>query len=56
VTADTAYGSAEMLEWLVHNQEIAPHIGSFDKSKRADGTFSREDFAYDPAADLYRCP
>jgi hypothetical protein len=36
LTADTAYGSAEMLEWLVHDQEIAPHIRVFDKSKRED--------------------
>ena len=56
LTADTAYGSAEMLEWLVHEQAIAPHIRVFDKSRREDGTFSREDFAYDPAGDLYRCP
>ena len=56
LTADTAYGSAELLEWLVHDQEIAPHIRVFDKSKREDGTFSRDDFAYDPTADLCRCP
>lgn len=56
LAADTAYGSAEMLEWLVHEQEIAPHIPVFDKSRREDGTFSREDFAYDAGGDLYRCP
>jgi hypothetical protein len=56
LTADTAYGSAEMLEWLVHDQAIAPHIPVFDKSKRDDGTFSRADFTYDGQADLYRCP
>ena len=28
----------------------------FDKSARTDGTFSREDFAYDHAGDVYRCP
>jgi transposase len=56
LAADTAYGTAQMLEWLVHQQGIAPHIPVFDKSKREDGTFSREDFTYDPAADLYRCP
>jgi hypothetical protein len=27
-----------------------------DKSKRDDGTFSRNDFQYDPTSDLYRCP
>ena len=45
LTADTAYGSAEMLEWLVHDQEIAPHIRVVDRSKREDGTFSREDLS-----------
>jgi transposase len=56
LAADTAYGSAEMLEWLVNDQGIAPHIPIIDKSGRADGTFSRADFTYDRAADLYRCP
>jgi hypothetical protein len=28
----------------------------FDKSGRADGTFSREDFAYDQQSDVYICP
>src|SRR5438067_13246167 len=44
---DTAYGSAEMLNWLVHNRGIEPHIPVFDKSQRTDGTFSREDLTYD---------
>ena len=45
--ADTGYGSAEMLDWLVHERGIESHIPVFDKSRRQDGTFSREDFAYD---------
>src|ERR1700693_1033474 len=53
---DTAYGSAEMLNWLVHEQGIEPHIPVFDKSQRSDGTFSRDDFAYDHKSDTYRCP
>lgn len=56
LAADTAYGSAEMLEWLVNQRRIEPHIPVIDKSERKDGTFSRADFSYDPAADLYRCP
>jgi hypothetical protein len=56
LAADTAYGSAEMLNWLVHERGIEPHIPVFDKSNREDGTFSRSDFTYDHAADLYRCP
>jgi hypothetical protein len=27
-----------------------------DKSTRRDGTFSREDFYYDPERDVYLCP
>ena len=54
--ADTGYGSAEMLEWLVHERGIEPHIPVFDKSKRKDGTFSRSDFVYDLQADAYICP
>src|SRR5438876_258795 len=53
---DTAYGLAEMLNWLVHERGIEPHIPVFDKSQRTDGTFSREDFTYDHASDTYRCP
>jgi transposase len=56
LAADTAYGSAEMLDWLVNDQGIEPHIPVMDKSRREDGTFSRSDFAYDAAADIYRCP
>jgi transposase len=54
--ADTGYGSAEMLNWLVNDRGIEPHIPVFDKSKRTDDTFSRDDFVYDHASDTYRCP
>jgi len=56
LAADTAYGSAEMLDWLINEQGVEPHIPVIDKSNREDGTFSRSDFAYDQADDLYRCP
>jgi transposase len=56
LAADTGYGSAEMLAWLVDERNIEPHIPVFDKSERKDGTFSRADFAYDPEADAYTCP
>jgi len=39
---DSAYGSAEMLGWLVHEQGIEPHVTVFDKSARKDGTFARD--------------
>lgn len=53
---DSAYGSAEMLGWLVYQHGIEPHVTVFDKSARQDGTFSREDFTYDAAGDVYVCP
>jgi hypothetical protein len=53
---DSAYGSAEMLGWLLYEHGIEPHVTVFDKSARTDGTFSREDFIYDHAGDVYRCP
>jgi transposase len=56
LAADSVYGSAEMLDWLINEQGVAPHIPVIDKSQREDGTFSRSDFAYDPDGDLYRCP
>ena len=56
LAADSAYGSAESLAWLVKRKEIAPHIPVFDKSNRTDGTFSRADFVFDTERDRYTCP
>ncbi|SDD41426.1 Transposase DDE domain-containing protein [Bradyrhizobium brasilense] len=53
---NSGYGSAEMLGWLVYEHGIEPYVTVFDKSTRTDGIFSREDFAYDHADDVYRCP
>jgi transposase len=53
---DGAYGSAEMLGWLVYEHGIEPHVTVFDKSARKDGTFSRDDFTYDHQHDVYYCP
>lgn len=56
LAADTAYGSASTLAWLVNEKAIEPHVPVWDKSKRRDGTFSRADFSYDRERDLYTCP
>ena len=56
LAGDTAYGAAPMLNWLVEEKRIAPHIPVIDKSKREDGTFSRSDFRYDAGMDAYHCP
>ena len=54
--ADTAYGTAEMLNWMVEEKAIEPHVPVFDKTKRGDGTFERDAFQWNEAADEYRCP
>ncbi|HSS63682.1 MAG TPA: IS1182 family transposase, partial [Gammaproteobacteria bacterium] len=56
IAADVAYGTGEMLGWLVdHN--IEPHIPVWEQSKvAAKGKFSRADFVYDAENDLYVCP
>ena len=46
---DSAYGSSDMLGWLVHEHGIKPHVTVFDKLARKDSTFSRDDFVYDHA-------
>jgi transposase len=47
LAADSAYGLASSLTWLVEEQGIAPHIPVFDRSQRTDGIFSRDDFPFD---------
>ena len=54
--ADTGYGSAEMLAWLVHERGIEPHVPVFDKSGRTDGSFDRTAFTFDHEQDHYLCP
>jgi transposase len=56
LAADTAYGSGANLNWLVKDKDIAPHIPVIEKSKREDGTFSREDFTFDKERNVYTCP
>jgi hypothetical protein len=50
------YGSADMLNWIVNEKKIAPHIPVIDKSKREDGTFSRKDFKFEQERNIYLCP
>ena len=56
LAADTAYGSAATLDWIVNEKGISPHIPVIDKSKRKDGTLSREDFIWDSKKNVYICP
>lgn len=56
LVGDTAYGTAPMLEWMVENKGIAPHVPVWDRSERKDGTLSSSEFIWDEQANEYRCP
>lgn len=53
---DTAYGTAEMLGWMVNEKAIEPHVPVWDKAERKDGSLGRSDFRWEAEADEYRCP
>jgi len=53
---DTAYGTGEMVDWMVDEKGIEPHVPLWEKSERSDGTFSISEFTYDAEANHYRCP
>ncbi|PLP98026.1 IS1182 family transposase [Cupriavidus pauculus] len=56
LAGDMAYGTAPMLGWMVEEKAISPHVPVWDKSRRDDGTFPRDDFSWDEQANEYRCP
>jgi transposase len=56
LAGDVAYGTGEMLGWLVE-RDITPHIPVKDQSEAASkGSFVRADFDYDKKQDVYICP
>jgi hypothetical protein len=56
LVADTAYGAAPTLNWIVNEKKIEPHIPLWEKSLREDGTFSRPDFHFDAGTNTYEGP
>ena len=55
VGADKAYGSGEFLAWLLA-RGVQPHIPVIDRRHQTDGRFTRDQFHYDPANNVYSCP
>jgi len=53
---DMAYGTAELLGWMVNEQAIEPHVPVWDKTQRKDDTLSCSEFQWDEQANEYRCP
>ena len=44
---DTAYGTGPMIAWQLEEKQIEPHAPVWDKSERADGTFTRLEFNFE---------
>jgi Transposase DDE domain len=55
LAADTAYGTAKFLHWLI-GTGITPRIPVWAMSKREEGIFSRADFTFDKEHNAYLCP
>jgi len=53
---DAAYGSAEILGWMVDEKGIAPHVSLMDIPGPPTPNFTIKDFVYDKGRDLYTCP
>ena len=53
---DMAYGAAKLLDWMINEKAIEPHVPVWDKTQRKDATLSSSDFEWDELADEYRCP
>ena len=56
LVGDTAYGTAPMLDWMVEDKGIAPHVSVWDRTERTDGTLSSTEFVWDEQANAYQCP
>jgi len=56
LVGDTAYGVAPMLNWMVEEKRIAPHVPVFDHTGRKDDTLSAAAFEWNQDANEYRCP
>jgi transposase len=53
---DTAYGTAEFLNWMVNDAGIEPHVPVWERGEDLDGRCGRSDFIFDEQNDRYTCP
>jgi transposase len=53
---DMAYGSAELLAWMVNDKAIEPHVPLWDRTQRKDNTISSSEFHWSEKNKEYRCP
>jgi transposase len=55
LVGDTAYGTAAMLNWLVNEKKIEPHVPVWDHTQRHE-TLPSSDFQWNEERNEYRCP
>jgi len=53
---DTAYGTAEFLNWMVNEAGIEPHVPVWDRGDEINDRFGRSDYVFDEVNNLYICP
>jgi transposase len=53
---DMAYGTADLLAWMINDKAIEPHVPVWGTTKRAEEVLPNSDFTWHPEADEYRCP
>jgi transposase len=53
---DMAYGTADLLAWMINDKAIEPHVPVWGTTKRAEEVLPNSDFTWHPKADEYRCP
>jgi hypothetical protein len=51
-----AYGTAELLAWMVNDKAIEPHVPVWGTTHRAEDVLPNSDFTWHAEADEYRCP
>jgi transposase len=56
LVGDTAYGVAPMLNWMVEEKKIAPHVPVFDHTGCKADLLSAAEFEWNKDANEYRCP
>jgi len=55
LAADTAYGTGGNLAWLMQ-RGIEPHVPVLDRAGQTNGVFTRNDFTFDHANNVFICP
>jgi hypothetical protein len=52
LVGDTAYGTSPILNWMVNEKHIEPHVRVWDKTQRKDETLSISEFLWNEEAIL----